>query len=130
MIIYDVRSNATQRTNKIKPYLFGVIVGAFIVGTTPLTAIATGNTESGVSVGTCISHFLYGNEPHMSDGTPGGPSDQEPGTQAGNVSPTQAPGPFTDNADDPENPFGGSSVGHLRQDGLNYPELCKTVQSD
>ena len=56
-------------------------------------AQAAGNGKSGPTVGDCMSDGLYGNEPNMADGSAGGPAEQEPGTQAGNVVPTQSPGP-------------------------------------
>ena len=77
------------------------------------------------SVGDCMSDGLYGNEPNMADGTPGGPSEQTPGSQAGNVLPSQSPGPFVNNPDDPTNPTRGRSAGGWMQDGVNIPELCR-----
>ena len=77
------------------------------------------------SVGDCISDGLYGNEPNMADGSSGGPSEQAPGSQAGNVLPSQSPGPFTNNPNDPTNPTRGRSVGGWQQDGVNIPELCR-----
>lgn len=44
--------------------------------------------------GDFMSDTLFGNEPNMRDGSPGGPNEQEPGSQAGNVVPSQSPGPF------------------------------------
>jgi hypothetical protein len=43
--------------------------------------------------GDAISDGFYGNEPNMADGSTGGPSEQEPGTNGGNVLPSQSPGP-------------------------------------
>jgi hypothetical protein len=41
------------------------------------------------------SDGFYGNEPNIVDPfAPGGPGEQEPGTQAGRVVPSQSPGPF------------------------------------
>ena len=79
------------------------------------------------SVGDCISDGLYGNEPNMADGSPGGPSEQAPGSQAGNVLPSQSPGPFVNNPNDPTNPTRGRSVGGFRQDGINVPEVCRAI---
>ena len=90
-------------------------------------AAAAGNDQSGPSVGDCISDIVYGNEPNMADGTPGGPADQEPGTKGGNVLPTQSPGPFVNNPNDPDNPTRGRSVGQLMQDDINAPELCRAA---
>ena len=41
-------------------------------------------------MGNCISDGPYGNEPNMADGSPGGPAEQTPGTEGGNVLPTQS----------------------------------------
>lgn len=49
--------------------------------------------------GDAIADGFYGNEPNMVDGTAGGPSEQEPGTQADNVAPSQSPGPKVTNPD-------------------------------
>jgi hypothetical protein len=88
-------------------------------------AQAAGNDHSGPTVGDCMSDVLYGNEPNMADGSPGGPAEQEPGTQAGNVLPTQSPGPWVNNPSDPENPTRGRSAGQWMQEGVNIPELCR-----
>ena len=91
------------------------------------TAQAAGNDQSGFTVGDCISDVVYGNEPNMADGTLGGPAEQVPGTQAGNVLPSQSPGPFVNNPNDPENPTRGRSVGQFQQDGIDIPELCRAA---
>ncbi len=88
-------------------------------------AIAAGNAQSGATVGDCMSDVLYGNEPNMADGSLGGPAEQEPGTQAGNVLPSQSPGPFTNNPSDPDNPTFGNSAGAWMQEGANIPALCR-----
>ena len=44
--------------------------------------------------GDFMSDVIFGNEPNVLVGT-GGPSEQEPGDQAGNVVASQSPGPFT-----------------------------------
>ena len=90
-------------------------------------ATAGGNEQSGLTVGNCMSDILYGNEPNMAGGTPGGPAEQEPGSQAGNVLPSQSPGPFVNNPTDPDNPTIGRSAGGFMQDGINIPELCRTA---
>ena len=90
-------------------------------------AQGAGNDQSGFTVGDCISDVVYGNEPNMASGAPGGPAEQEPGTQAGNVVPSQSPGPFVNNPTDPDNPTRGRSVGQFQQDGINIPELCRTA---
>ena len=90
-------------------------------------AHAAGNDQSGPTVGDCMSDILYGNEPNMANGSPGGPAEQEPGSQAGNVLPSQSPGPWVNNPTDPENPTRGRSAGQLRQDGIDVPALCRTA---
>ena len=81
------------------------------------------------NVGDCISDGLYGNEPNMADGSPGGPSEQTPGSQAHNVVPSQSPGPFTNNPNDPSNPTRGRSVGDYQQEfgGGSVAESCRLV---
>ncbi len=79
------------------------------------------------SVGDCISDGLYGNEPNMRDGSPGGPSEQEPGTKGRNVVASQSPGPWVNNPTDPDNPTRGRSVGGWQQDGVNVPEVCRAI---
>ena len=81
------------------------------------------------SVGECISDGLYGNEPNMANGASGGPSEQAPGSQAGNVLPSQSPGPFTNNPNDPSNPTRGNSVGGWQQlfGGGSVTEACRAV---
>ena len=91
------------------------------------TAFAAGNEQSGATVGNCISDILYGNEPNMANGAVGGPAEQIPGTQAGNVLPTQSPGPFVNNPNDPDNPTPGRSVGAFMQEGIDVPALCRTA---
>lgn len=91
------------------------------------TANAAGNEQSGPTVGNCISDMLYGNEPNMKDGAPGGPAEQVPGTKGGNVVATQSPGPFTNNRNDPDNPTRGLSVGQFQQAGVNIPQLCRAA---
>lgn len=90
-------------------------------------ASASGNDQSGATVGNCMSDILYGNEPNMAGGTVGGPAEQEPGSQAGNVLPSQSPGPFVNNPSDPENPTIGRSAGGFMQDDINVPALCRAA---
>ena len=93
-----------------------------------LLPASAGSAQSGdANVGNCMSDILYGNEPNMADGTPGGPEEQEPGTQAGNVLPSQSPGPWVNNPVDPDNPTWGNSAGAWMQMGVNVPELCRTL---
>ena len=88
-------------------------------------AQAAGNDTSGPTVGDCMSDGLYGNAPNMADGSAGGPAEQAPGTQAGDVLPTQSPGPWVNNPSDPDNPTRGRSAGQWMQAGVNIPELCR-----
>jgi hypothetical protein len=81
-------------------------------------AFAAGNTQSGATVGDCISDGFYGNEPNMADGSFGGPAQQAPGTQAGNVLPSQSPGPFVTDPNTGEVSRGGT-VGDLASAGFN-----------
>lgn len=67
--------------------------------------------------GDFMSDVIFGNEPNMADGASGGPEEQEPGTQAGNVLATQSPGPFVNQgANEPprndrgEHGFGGADM--------------------
>ena len=111
--------------------LFAAAAASMCIAAPLLTgpASASGNAKSGQTVGNCISDIVYGNEPNMKDGSPGGPAEQTPGTQAGNVAPTQSPGPFVNNPTDPDNPTRGRSVGQLQQDGINAPALCRAAFS-
>jgi hypothetical protein len=77
------------------------------------TLIATPATADRGAVGECIADGWYGNEPNMASGTLGGPQEQAPGTQAGNVLPSQSPGPFVNNPNDPTNPTFGTTVGDV-----------------
>lgn len=79
------------------------------------------------NVGDCISDGLYGNEPNMADGSLGGPSEQTPGSQAGNVRASQSPGPFVNNPTDPTHPTRGRSVGGFHQDGIDVPAICRAI---
>ena len=53
--------------------------------------------------GDYMSDVIFGNEPNMANGSLGGPSEQEPGSQAGNVLATWSPGPFVNNPVQGEN---------------------------
>ena len=101
-----------------------VSLGALIV---PSASLAAGHSQNGFTVGDCISDVVYGNEPNMANGAPGGPSEQAPGTKGGNVVPTQSPGPFVNNQSDPDNPTRGRSVGQFKQDGINITALCQAA---
>lgn len=92
-----------------------------------MMAVPTSVSGNELTVGNCISDIVYGNEPNMANGAPGGPEEQVPGSQAGNVLPTQSPGPFLNNPADPDNPTRARSVGGFMQDDINIPELCRTA---
>ena len=102
-----------------------ILAVSVLLSSTP--AFAAGNAQSGGSVGNCISDIVYGNEPNMADGSTGGPAEQAPGTNGGNVVPTQSPGPFLNNPADPDNPTRARSVGGFMQDGINIPGLCQAA---
>ena len=89
-------------------------------------ALAAGNTQSGATVGDCISDGFYGNEPNMADGSAGGPAEQQPGSQAGNVLPSQSPGPFVT---DPSTGqvSRGNSIGYYNGQGINIPQICQIL---
>ena len=95
----------------------------------PASGMAAGHSANGFTVGDCISDGLYGNEPNMANGAPGGPSEQAPGTKGGNVLPTQSPGPFVNNPSDPDNPTRGRSVGQWNQDGVSITAICRSLRS-
>ena len=99
-------------------------VAAIGVCAAPSASFAAGNDQSGPSVGNCISDILYGNEPNIAAGT-GGPAEQEPGTKAGRVLPSQSPGPKVTNSDGTVRD--GFSVGDFMQAGVDVPELCRAA---
>ncbi len=88
---------------------------------------ATATAQSGPTVGDCISDGFYGNEPNIvGPFAPGGPSEQDPGSQAGRVVPSQSPGPqVTDPSTGEVGP--GNSIGDYNQMGVSIPELCRTA---
>ena len=92
---------------------FGLILASLAAA----PAAADRNAQSGATVGDCISDGFYGNEPNMADGTAGGPAEQTPGTQAGNVLPSQSPGPLVTNPATGE-VTRGHSVGHQHRPAL------------
>jgi hypothetical protein len=110
-------------------FFTAVLVVGFVLtslaGTTT-SALAAG-PENLTTVGDCMSDGLYGNEPNMANGAPGGPAEQEPGAQAGNVVSTQSPGPWVNNPSDPENPTRGRSAGQWNQVGVNIPLICRLL---
>ena len=90
---------------------------------------AAGNAHSGATVGDCISDGFYGNEPNMADGSLGGPAEQQPGTKAGNVLPSQSPGPFVTDPVTGE-VSRGNSIGYYNSQGINIPELCRIATDE
>ena len=111
------------RSRKVLAPVLGLV--AMVCAAAPVQA--AGNDQSGFTVGDCISDVVYGNEPNMANGAAGGPAEQEPGTQGGNVVPTQSPGPFVNNPTDPDNPTRGRSVGQFQQEGIDIPALCRAA---
>jgi hypothetical protein len=112
-------------TTTRKAIVLASAAAALLVAAVP--AQGAGNDQSGPTVGNCISDIVYGNEPNMANGAPGGPAEQEPGTNGGNVVPTQSPGPFLNNPADPDNPTRARSVGQFQQDGIDIPALCRAA---
>jgi hypothetical protein len=102
-----------------------IAIFAVLAAACAMPAAAAGNDQSGFTVGDCISDGLYGNEPNIEPFAAGGPAEQEPGTQAGTVVPSQSPGPFVNNPTDPDNPTFGRSAGAFMQDGIDVPALCR-----
>ena len=89
---------------------------------------ATATAQSEGTVGDCISDGFYGNEPNLVDPfAPGGPEEQQPGSVAGRVVPSQSPGPFVTNPDGTVRE--GASVGDIHQEfgGGIVPEVCRTL---
>lgn len=126
-MVYNAYTGVKQ-DSKIKLYLTAILASlALTLGLVVAPAWAAGNSHSGPTVGDCMSDGLYGNEPNMANGSPGGPAEQEPGTKGGNVLPTQSPGPFVNNPSDPDNPTRGRSAGQWNQEGVNIPEICRSV---
>jgi len=99
-----------------------------LVAAGAVPALAAGNSHSGPTVGDCISDGIYGNEPNMADGSLGGPAEQQPGTQAGNVLPSQSPGPFVTDPTTGE-VSRGHSIGYYNGQGISIPELCRIATS-
>jgi hypothetical protein len=119
--------NATRRSLLKKLIICAASVAALAA---PASALAAGNAQSGPTVGDCISDVFYGNEPNIvGPFAPGGPAEQEPGTQAGRVVPSQSPGPKV------TLPNGtvvdGPSVGAIQQQfgpGI-VPAVCRALTS-
>ena len=105
--------------------IFAVAAACATMLVASVSAQAAGNDRSGPSVGDCISDIFYGNEPNMANGAPGGPAEQAPGSQAGNVVPSQSPGPKKTLPDGTVVP--GNSVGDYQQMGVSIPALCRAA---
>lgn len=97
----------------MKKAFLAVTVISMALGGPSFAAGSSNGNGSSQGVGNCISDGLYGNEPNMANGAPGGPAEQTPGTKGGNVVPTQSPGPSVNNPTDPSNPTAGPSVGDV-----------------
>ena len=75
--------------------------------------------------GDFMSDVIFGNEPNMANGAPGGPSEQEPGSQAGNVLASWSPGPWVNTGENlpPRNDrtrgFGGGDLQALVRAACN-----------
>jgi hypothetical protein len=104
-----------------------VLAAAAAVLAVPVPLAAAGNSQSGPTVGDCISDGFYGNEPNMANGAPGGPAEQAPGTKDGNVVPSQSPGPKVTNPDGSVRP--GASVGDIHKLGFSVPAICRSLTS-
>lgn len=129
MLKYDIRTGVSKIKTKTTVALSAIIMSAGGFGMAvaiPASSHAAGNSHSGFTTGDCISDVVYGNEPNMANGAPGGPAEQMPGTQAGNVLPSQSPGPFVTNRATGE-VTKGSSVGDFMQAGINVPQLCNAA---
>ncbi|HET6701166.1 MAG TPA: hypothetical protein VFH14_05160 [Gemmatimonadaceae bacterium] len=79
------------------------IVAALVVSGTPAAADGECRQEAHETfvaasgegtMGDFMSDVIFGNEPNMANGAPGGPSEQAPGSQAGNVLASWSPGPW------------------------------------
>ena len=96
------------------------------------TALAAGNSpKTSATVGNCISDGLYGNEPNMADGTAlMALLSRRLAPRAGNVLPTQSPGPWVNNPADPDNPTRGKSAGAVVPGRGQHPwERARTALS-
>jgi hypothetical protein len=132
---YNYLTGIEQQNHNIRNYLAATLIGVLMVIAGIAPTFAAGNSQSGATVGDCISDGLYGNEPNIvGPFATGGPAEQEPGTKAGRVVPSQSPGPFV-NAGPNEPPRNdrvrGSSVGDFNQQfgGGSVPEFCRTATS-
>lgn len=125
---YTINEGIEKSENKLKKSIAIGIASILMLIAASVPAFAAGNAKSGFTTGDCVSDFFYGNEPNMANGAPGGPAEQEPGTQAGNVLPSQSPGPFVTNSSTGE-VSKGSSIGDYQQQGLNLPKFCHEATS-
>jgi len=109
------------------------VLAALVVSGTPATADGECRQEahdtfvaaSGEgTIGDFMSDVIFGNEPNMANAT-GGPSEQEPGSQAGNVLATWSPGPWVNTGENlpPRNDrtrgFGGGDLQALVRAACN-----------
>lgn len=102
------------------------VVGALVLSATPALAgdgqcrqdahdlFVAASSEG--TMGDFMSDVIFGNEPNMASGATGGPNEQEPGSQAGNVLATWSPGPWVNTGENlpPRNDrtrgFGGDDL--------------------
>ncbi len=124
---YELYTGTKNIRSNTKKYLITGLASILLVFAISMPVYAAGNSKSGLTVGNCMSDILYGNEPNSANGSPGGPAEQDPGSQAGNVLPSQSPGPFVNNPNDPDDPTRGRSAGQWMQEGVNVPALCRTA---
>lgn len=130
---YHISTGAVEEPQRMRLYIAALISSLLVLGAAAVPTFAAGNDQSGPTVGDCISDGIYGNEPNIEGPfAPGGPAEQDPGTKAGRVVPSQSPGPFV-NAGPNEPPRNdrvrGSSVGDFNQQfgGGAVPEFCRAV---
>jgi hypothetical protein len=107
-----------------------IVLLSFVAAAAMAQPVYAGNAHSGPTVGNCISDGFYGNQPNMADGSAGGPSEQAPGTNAGNVLPSQSPGPKVTNPDGSVRD--GASVGDINQEfgGGALNAFCRATTSE
>lgn len=77
------------------------------------------------TMGDFMSDVIFGNEPNMASGAVGGPSEQDPGSQAGKVLATWSPGPWVNTGEnlpprsDRTRGFGGDDLQALVRAACN-----------
>jgi hypothetical protein len=122
---YNIATGVKRSKHNLRKIIIGATASLVMAGVAVLPTMAAGHSQNGPTVGDCISDGFYGNEPNMASGAPGGPSEQAPGSQAGNVVPSQSPGPKKTLPDGTVVP--GNSVGDYQQMGISIPQICRTI---